>query len=648
MQFDQERLRQALLEVEHLRQLEARSRENAEALLEGLELLSSAHSQKDSVLAILSVLSSVIDLDGAVVLSKAASGKITSLAETTPDLRVRAGTESPALARSMQGKPVILANATSSKWCECLGVHDLEKYESVALVPVSPVDFPTVIACLSVQRAKYSKSDYDRLKYFIPLAAHAIRHSFRLAELRDVVAELNKARATAEASARTDPLTGLANRKYLEEEIEAAITKDTSTCFALIDLNGFKPINDNFGHHAGDAVLSEVGRRLRETVGPEPLVARIGGDEFGILTRNAVSRDEHEALGRKLRDVFRKPFEFEASFFQVGASIGIAKTDPADKTAENVLLAADCAMYTIKSKRQTNFALAEVAIGPEKKQVANAFSLAEAFENGEMVPFFQPQFDIATNRLRGLEVLARWQHPTLGMISPADFIPEIERSGLAGKFTSNMLQSTLRLQKKWHDEGLEVPNVSINIAEANLTSASAVETLLDDLFILPSASGKIIFELTERVFLSRSTKQIADSLHHITQSGAQVSLDDFGTGFATLANLSTLPFHEVKIDRQFTQGIGHDLRKEAIVKAIITIAKAHGARVVAEGVELPTQLEYLGNHQCDLAQGFLLGKPQDPYRTRELLQHCAGNGRSFVGGLRNVAQFPENFKTRKI
>lgn len=629
MQFDQERLQQALLEVEHLRQLEARSRENAEALLEGLERLSSAHSQKDSVLAILSVLSSVIDLECAVVLCQAEPGKITSLAESRPGLRVLAGTVSAPLTRAMQGKPVILANATSSRWFDGLGVPEFGRYESVALVPVSPVDFPTVIACLSPNKAQYSKSDHDRLKYFIPLAAHAIRHSFRLAELRDTVAELNRARATAEASARTDPLTGLANRMHLEEEVQAAIADGSPICFALIDLNGFKPINDNFGHHAGDAVLVEVGRRLREAMGPDALVARIGGDEFGVLTRHALSSSEQEELGRKCREIFSEPFEFETSNFELGGSIGIATTAPEDQTAENVLLAADSAMYAIKSTGQTDFALADKTSVPGRKSFINAIALSKAFENREIVPFFQPQFEIATNRLKGLEVLARWQHPSRGMISPTEFIPEIERSGMAGKFTSNILQSALRLCQEWCEAGLEVPSVSINIAEANLASASAVETLLDDLFAVSFPSSKVTFELTERVFLGRSVNQISEALRTITRSGAQVSLDDFGTGFATLANLSSLPFHEVKIDRQFTDGIGRDVCKEAIVKAIITIAKAHGARVVVEGVEAPMQLEFLHRHNCDLAQGFLFGKPQDAVQTRALLTQLSESGTGY-------------------
>lgn len=621
MQFDQEKLQQALLEVEHLRQLEMRSRTNAESLLVGLELLSSAHSQKDSVLAVLSVLTSIIDFDAAVVLCEVAPNSVATLAETSPSLRVQNGQPSGALSRAFSGKQVVFANAAGSDWSHGLGCESFGQYDSVALFPVTPVDFPTLIVCLHRERAKYSKSDHDRIKHFIPLAAHAIRHSFKLAELRCVVAELNEARSEAEVIARTDPLTGLANRTRLEEHIEALLLNNEPCCFLLIDLNGFKPINDNYGHHAGDHVLVEIGKRLKNILGAEALVARIGGDEFGIVltTQADASEDVMAQLGRKVCTTFNEPVKLGSHTFYIGASIGIARTADGDATAENVLLWADAAMYSVKSRRKTGFAISQPQSDDARATSINQKSVSHAIEHGDIIPFFQPQIEVRTGRIVGLEVLARWQHAEQGLIGPSGFIPEIERCGLSGRFTFMILRSVMEQCREWQQSGIVLPDIAVNIAEANLTSMSAAEDLLDVLMLYPEMIGKVVFEITEGVFLGRSSDHTVETLNKLVEVGVRLSLDDFGTGFATFASLSMVPFHELKVDRSFVAGIGNHRTKEAIVEAIVSIANAHGARVVAEGVETDLQLKFLDRIGCEIAQGFRLGKPVDARQTQTRL-----------------------------
>ncbi len=616
MQFDHEKLQQALLEVEHLRQLETRSRTNAESLLEGLELLSSAHSQKDSVLAVLSVLTSIIDFDAAVVLCEVKPGKVETLAETAPSLRVQNGQPSSALSRALNGKPVVFSNAGGSDWCEGLECGRYGDFDSVALFPVTPVELPTLIVCLHRERANYSKSDHDRIKHFIPLAAHAIRHSFKLAELRQVVAELDDARSEAEVSARTDPLTGLANRTRLEEHIAALLLNGEHCCFVLIDLNGFKPINDNYGHHAGDHVLVQVGERLKCILGPDALVARIGGDEFGVVMTTTDTSDEFlEDLGRSLCTAFSEPVTLETHKFDIGASIGIAHTGEDDVSAENVLLWADTAMYSVKAARKTGFAVSRPQSDDARATTINQKSLSHAIQAGEIIPFYQPQIEVETGKIVGLEVLARWQHPEQGLIAPSGFFPEIERSGLSGRFTLMILKSAMEQCRAWSQSGLAVPNISVNIAEANITSMSAAEDLLDMLFLYPEMIEKIVFEITEGVFLGRSSDHSKETLNELVKAGVRLSLDDFGTGFATFSSLSMVPFHELKVDRSFVAGIGTHDTNEAIVEAVVSIAHAHGASVVAEGVETHVQLEFLRRIRCEVAQGYLLGKPADAAQT---------------------------------
>lgn len=615
MEIDQEVLQQALLEVEHLRQLEARSRRNAESLLEGLERLSSAHSQKDSVLAILSVLSSVIDLDAAVVLCEVEPRRILSLAETDPALRVEDGIPSPTLTRAMGGRPVFLSNASASGWADGLGVAGFGAFGSAALFPVTPVEYPTVIVCLQHDRARYSKNDQERLRYLFPLAAHAVRHSFKLAELRKAIAELNEARSVAEASARTDPLTGLANRMHIEERVQALLSAGEYLSFALIDLNGFKPINDNFGHQAGDDVLVEIGRRLKGSLGEDALVARIGGDEFGVLIATSEGAPG-EDLGERLCAAFSSPVMFNGRQLELGASIGIAHSKRGETSAESLLLSADAAMYSVKDRRETGFAVASIGQN-EKRAALSPLRLDQALEAGEIVPFYQPQFDTRTGTLCGFEVLARWEHPDDGLIMPSEFLPEIERGGLSERFTCAVLRLALEQAIAWERAGAVVPGMSINLAQANLASLSAIGGLLSMIEANGDRRIAIVFEVTEKVFLGRSAGQIDEVLCRIVNAGIGLSLDDFGTGFATLANLARLRFQELKIDRSFVAGIGRDRRSEVIIEAMIAIAHAHGARVVAEGVETPAQQDYLARIPCDRLQGFLCGAPADATETFE-------------------------------
>lgn len=626
MQLDQERLQQALLEVEHLRQREISLRANAESLLVGLDLLSSARSQKDSVLAILSVLTSIIDFDAAVVLCEVAPGRVVTLAEVGETLTVYDGQPSPAVARGLAGRPVVFSNAVGSDWSQGLGCEAFKQFESVALLPVAPVEFPTLIMCLHHDRAKYAKSDHDRIRHFVPLAAHAIRHSFKLAELRRVVAQLDEARTVAEVSARTDPLTGLANRTRLEEQIATLLAQGQSCCFALIDLNGFKPINDNYGHHAGDQVLIVIGERLRSALDPDALVARIGGDEFGVVTATAVTPEAMEDLGQRLCAVFDHPISLSAHSFDIGASVGISRTDAADETAENVLLLADAAMYSVKTAQQTGYAIGQPKRDASGGGLISPMAVLDAFEMNEIVPYFQPQIDVASGQIVGLEVLARWFQPEFGLLDPTEFLPEIERGGLNGRFTCMMLRNALDQCRHWMRSGLQVPDLAVNIVEANLTSSSAVAELVDVLTQYPDMRGKVIFEITEGVFLGRSSDHTAKTLDQLQNAGVRLSLDDFGTGFASFATLSVVPFDELKVDRSFVAGIGKQRTQEVIVESIVAIAEAHGARVVAEGVETVQQFNFLERVGCQVAQGYLLGAPANASQTAGRLSGRLGEG----------------------
>lgn len=412
-----------------------------------------------------------------------------------------------------------------------------------------------------------------------------------------------------------DPLTELPNRSLFQEFLRARVSRRQAAagCFGVlfIDLDFFKSINDLHGHDCGDRVLREAARCVQSALGRNNVLARLSGDEFAAIVE--VESDlELENIGERLNQAFQDPVRVDGREYFLSASVGGAMFPDHGRASADLLQNADRAMYTAKVAGRACFRLysaVESEQGRREQRLSEALiaSLKTAPEQFRVV--YQPQFDLATGCIVGVEALFRWQHPEFGEISPADFVPIAEHRGHIHDLTEHLLrcvQSDLDgVPERRLPEGLRL---AINISARQITD-SRLDQVLGPFFDRLAALGwRPELEITETHLMSLSSRCL-QRLRRFGEQGVGVAIDDFGTGYSSLAYLHTLPVQVLKIDRQFTRQLGTDARDARIVSAILGIAEALGLEVVAEGIESREQLEKLRQLRCHRGQGYLLGKP---------------------------------------
>jgi diguanylate cyclase (GGDEF)-like protein len=430
-----------------------------------------------------------------------------------------------------------------------------------------------------------------------------------------LVGELLKSQQRAnelKLRATTDELTGLANREHftsvVEEKIAAARATGGSFAVMLIDLDRFKEINDTLGHHYGDVLLRDLGPRLARAVGTSGLVARLGGDEFAVLPE--VQSDDPAVLrtvADKLLECVRQPLVVDELTLGVGASIGISRFPLDGEDVHDMLRRADVAMYSAKEDH-ASCRLYETALDRyslRRFTVLNDFR--KALESEQFVIHYQPVVAIATEEVRGAEALVRWEHPSLGMVPPNDFIPIAEQSGLIGALTHYVLERAVAECKRWRDDG-RMLSVAVNLSVRDLLDLDLprhVSSILTAAGLDPEA---LHLEITESMIMSDPDRAL-DTVTRLRQLGVQISVDDFGTGYSSLSNLKRLPINQLKIDRSFISSLPHDESDLIIVGSTINLGHDLQLRVVAEGVEDEITLKRLEKLGCDLAQGYYFGRP---------------------------------------
>ncbi len=445
-------------------------------------------------------------------------------------------------------------------------------------------------------------------KMFATLASHA---GVALQNGRLIIRLHDQARQR-EHEARHDPLTGLANRvlfaSRLDQRFESVGAGDSEIAIALMDLDGFKEINDTLGHPSGDKVLVEVADRLRKAVDDDTLVVRLGGDEFGLLAGPRTRRKDIEATCRRIRSSIAEPMEIDAIQVTMGVSIGIAIAPDDGDSAETLIKRADVAMYSAKSGRGSGVCFYDAA-GDENtpRRLALGHELRLAVDAGQIRPVFQPKISLVEGRLTGVECLCRWDHPTLGVIMPDEFIPLADRIGVSGELTEFMMSSALDHAARWlaagHHWGVAV-NISMNtLIDLDLTAV--VRRLLDHSTV---PADLLTLEITETHVMSDTVRAMS-ALDELAALGVRLSVDDFGTGYSSLAYLQRLPVHEVKIDKSFVQAVVTDRGAEVIVRSVIGLAHNLGLWVVAEGVDDPMVVDRLRELGCEEAQGFYFARP---------------------------------------
>ncbi|WP_024644028.1 putative bifunctional diguanylate cyclase/phosphodiesterase [Pseudomonas syringae] len=410
-------------------------------------------------------------------------------------------------------------------------------------------------------------------------------------------------------AAEYDHLTGLANRSTLKRRIKEACDAQISAAILLIDLDGFKDVNDTLGHAAGDFVLKVTSSRLREHVPTFHMVARLGGDEFVVFMADTADQSKAITLGLALIAVIEEPIEFEDNSIYIGASVGVSVRSGSDYDGEQMLGNADLALYQAKSDGRS---LVRVFTAEHRqtasKRGALSSSMRQAWANKEFELYYQPQIRLADGAITGAEALIRWNHPTLGVVSPAFFLHVLEAGLLAIPVGEWILRSACEQAAQWRNSGCDGFRIGVNLFAAQFRMrdfSEMVESALND-FSLPAHSLEL--EITENIIL-RNEQRIMEPLRHLRSLGVGIAFDDFGTGYASLSLLKDYPVTRLKIDRSFVSGVERSKKDEVIIEAVIRLAAGFNLQVTAEGIETGEQESLMRHYLCDEGQGYLYGRP---------------------------------------
>ncbi|NMY37843.1 MULTISPECIES: bifunctional diguanylate cyclase/phosphodiesterase [unclassified Pseudomonas] len=410
-----------------------------------------------------------------------------------------------------------------------------------------------------------------------------------------------------------DNLTGLPNRILLADRIGQAQRKvaEQGGCFSLmfIDLDGFKPVNDAFGHHLGDRLLREVAQRLRQQLRGQDTLARIGGDEFVMLVRLAEANDAPQVAARQV-SLLSRSFQVDEHQLQISASIGIALYPGNGVSAEELLMNADAAMYHAKGAGKNGYSFFDVSMNTNaRKQLQLLQDLRQALAQQQFSLHYQPKIDASNGQPVGAEALLRWEHPQQGLLMPDAFIGVAEKTGLIIPIGEWVLNEACRQMRVWFDQGYSHWRVAVNLSALQFCHKGLVDSVACALARHQLPANSLTLEITETTAMSDADASMT-VLQQLSLMGVDLSIDDFGTGYSSLMYLKRLPANELKIDRGFVRDLEHDSDDAAIVSAIVALGQALGLRIVAEGVETDTQQSFLTTLGCDALQGYLLGHPK--------------------------------------
>ena len=434
----------------------------------------------------------------------------------------------------------------------------------------------------------------------------------------DRVLELRKAEKQALRLATEDELTGLPNRRQFIDHLsdqELALTRSDKIAVFVLDLDGFKPINDLYGHRLGDEVLRATAHRLKEIVGDQGLVARIGGDEFGLVVPMARD-DEPRVMARRIISELPEPIQLAALSLSVGVSVGIAYSDKPIESdvlkaqdgsdANSIMRRADMALYRAKKEEGSYYQFFCPEMEDQlRQQVELESEIGPAIKLGQIVPYYQPLVNLRTGAVTGCEILARWKHPTHGMILPGTFIPLAKGTGNISALTYSLLRQAIRDAQTWP----ESLNISVNLSPLMVANSWLVSEILQILTELAFPAHRLTLEITEATLIDHpeTAKSVLKSLRNL---GVRVALDDFGAGYSGLSYLRQFEIDTVKLDRSFIGKMLGDPRSISLVEAIVGFCHSLGLSVTAEGIEDLPVLNRLTQLGCDSGQGFLFAKPK--------------------------------------
>jgi len=418
--------------------------------------------------------------------------------------------------------------------------------------------------------------------------------------------------AAASPAATIDSLTSLPTRLFFEERMRAEAKRSDAgkAPFAVlfIDLDGFKPVNDTFGHNCGDQVLRQVGKRLIWLTRKSHEAARVGGDEFLLLVPNASSPEVAEKVAQRVIDTLCKPYKVDGREITIACSIGIALHEGGTGAVDKLIARADVAMYAAKRAGGSRHCFYAANMDMDAQQNFDLVrDLRKAIAKNELELHFQPKIDANTGKVTAVEALLRWQHPTLGLVLPDRFIPLAERNGLIGPLGNWVIEAACLQARQWRDKGLRM-RVAINLSAHQMRQDDLADRIADALKRHRIHPSLLTCEITETATME-DTGKTQETFRRLGELGAHLSIDDFGTGYSSLSYLRKLPAKELKIDRSFVMDLEHSADARAVIDAVLKLAHALGLKVVAEGVENQRQQQILTALGCDELQGFLFAKP---------------------------------------
>ncbi|MHC8384357.1 phosphodiesterase DibA [Pseudomonas sp. LB3P14] len=430
--------------------------------------------------------------------------------------------------------------------------------------------------------------------------------------------------------AHHDPLTDLPNRLLFTDRAEQALasaqTHKRGCALLMIDLDHFKMINDSLGHTIGDQLLKAVAERLKAMFGSGITLARLGGDEFAVLAESCPQLVHAAALAQRIIEGLKEPFKIDGHQLFINTSIGISLFPSDALNAEQLLRNADSALFKAKSAGRDGYALyTEELTAHAQQRVETAFELRRALEQQELRVYYQPVHDLKSSRLIGVEALVRWEHPQRGLVSPAEFIPIAERTGLIAEIDAWVMQQACQQMCQWQAAGVLLSFVAVNVSSRLFARRELYQQVAQVLHDTGLDPAYLELEVTESAVME-DPEVALEQMHRLRELGVRLAIDDFGTGYSSLLRLKRLPVQKLKIDQGFVAGLPWDEDDAAIVRVIIALAQSMGMQVHAEGIEQVEQASFLLEHSCDLGQGYWFGRPVpagqlDWDRVPQILQH---------------------------
>lgn len=464
----------------------------------------------------------------------------------------------------------------------------------------------------------YLTKPYSEITLFAKIKAMQ-----RISDMRNKLFELTQKLSTLSS---TDPLTGVYNRLQFDRSVKERISfaKRYNKIMALlfIDIDRFKPINDTLGHYIGDLLLIEIANRLKGCLRLEDFLARIGGDEFGIILSNLDDDKLAGVIAKKIIVAINKPFTIAGHLINISPSVGIACFPTPQTDEENVVRNADVAMYHAKKRGRNNFQYFTPELKEQhKNEVDIENALKESLINKELYLTYHPIFDLNTKQIVSIEALLRWDNPVFGKISAEGFVPIAEELEIMNEICVWSIRAACMQGKEWLNCGYKNFKVSVNISPVQLLSENFINTVKDILQDTHYPANMLEFEITETSALIYS-KPAENLLNQIKALGTNIILDDFGTGYSSLVHLRRLPINAIKIDKSFIRDVVNDLHIAKITKSVITLGNNFGFEVIAEGIENQEQLNFLIENQCHLGQGFYLSKTLLAKEMTDLLEEA--------------------------